>query len=553
MVYYQSPCVILTCDSHDCPYHGAFSERRSSVSSNDSDSSSDATEDAIDIDWPPEINFKKHVSVQKPLCSDSDDDSAASNINLDIFDTKDKHNYQALIKSVIAKQNDGLEPFYPCYHPGATCSEASCACYENGMFCEKSCGCSSQCHRRYQGCSCLSHKAGGRKNVCSPDDRCDCYRLSRECDPDLCDSCGADLVLDGENRYDEQLQKENCHNVSMQLGVPKRTLLGKSKIHGFGLYAGEIVKRNEFVGEYRGEVVTAAETERRGVVYDVQKLSYLFTLERDQEVDSTLAGNKMRFINHASKEGAYNIYVNIRTCNGVHRIGMYAQRDIQVGEELYFNYGTLYHEYMVSNSVVVKKSNFKGPHVRNQALVQEFMEPGASGSEDGRAIRQPTGKGKAAAVRALKRGSAQKVRRASGKRTARLDSLAKTFKSTAEAAPSRPSTASSPLRIPDADEDTDMKDEESFAEDEGSAEEDDGEEGAEVEEESDFEMESEPEQRPKRSTRRKGLSTRGSLRSLAAGESEDETDDKGDSRTGIPQGLKRGRGRPRKYRRDDIE
>lgn len=56
---------------------------------------------------------------------------------------------------------------------------------------------------------------------------------------------------------------------------------------------------------------------------------------------------------------------------------MYAKRDIEVGEELHFNYGKLYHEYLVSNDNIATEAE-PTSLVRNQALVQEFIEPDVS-------------------------------------------------------------------------------------------------------------------------------------------------------------------------------
>ncbi|KAF2224611.1 hypothetical protein BDZ85DRAFT_168021, partial [Elsinoe ampelina] len=234
--------------------------------------------------------------------------------------------------------NHDRHRFYPCFHPGKSCSDENCKCFRDGLLCEKACGCSASCDRKFQGCNCAS----GSRKVCYQDDRCDCFRLHRECDADLCAGCGADVALDPENRHDENLRKECCQNINMQLGIPKRTILGRSRIHGFGLYSGETIKKHEFVGEYSGEIVLEDERIRRGEVYEIQKMSYLFILTADQEIDSHHVGNKIRFVNHASnigRNGACNLRAEIVICNMTPRIGMYAIRDIAVGEELFFNYG----------------------------------------------------------------------------------------------------------------------------------------------------------------------------------------------------------------------
>jgi histone-lysine N-methyltransferase EZH2 len=71
-------------------------------------------------------------------------------------------------------------------------------------------------------------------------------------------------------------------------------------------------RENDFVGEYKGEIITKEEAERRGAVYEIQKLSYLFSLNATQEIDGTNFGNTMRFINHA--KGKANLYPRIIMC-----------------------------------------------------------------------------------------------------------------------------------------------------------------------------------------------------------------------------------------------
>ena len=91
-----------------------------------------------------------------------------------------------------------------------------------------------------------------------------------------------------------------------------------------GLYAGENIKKHEFVGEYKGEVITNGEADRRGAVYEKQNSTYLFSLNTKQEVDSNFYGNKIRFVNHRNRAGA-NLYPLIVLVNSVHRIGLFAQ------------------------------------------------------------------------------------------------------------------------------------------------------------------------------------------------------------------------------------
>lgn len=146
-------------------------------------------------------------------------------------------------------------------------------------------------------------------------------------------------MLDPVNRYDEEVLARSCANANIQRNVPKRTLMGHSEVQGFGLYMGEKVKAHGYLGEYKGEVLTKSEASRRGAIYQHKATNYLFDLNREQEVDSTFAGNKFRFINNSGLDKTINVYPKVMLCNTVTRIGMYAKRDIKVGEELFFNYG----------------------------------------------------------------------------------------------------------------------------------------------------------------------------------------------------------------------
>ncbi|KAL1625102.1 hypothetical protein SLS56_007529 [Neofusicoccum ribis] len=143
-------------------------------------------------------------------------------------------------------------------------------------------------------------------------------------------------VLDPVNKYNDSVARGKCCNVNVQRNVPKRTLLGQSEVQGFGLYMGEKVNAGDYLGEYKGEIVTKEEGSRRGAVYQHLKTNYLFDLNRAQEVDSTRAGNKLRFINNSAKSP--NCEPRVMLCNTIVRIGMFATKDIKAGEELFFNY-----------------------------------------------------------------------------------------------------------------------------------------------------------------------------------------------------------------------
>lgn len=222
--------------------------------------------------------------------------------------------------------------FYPCDHKGS-CEHARCRCFLENILCEKLCGCSKSCERRFPGCQCAR-----KGKTCVGRDSCLCWVLRRECDPELCRRCGVFEVLDPVNRYpeDEEWLESRCKNCYIQRNVPKKTWLAQSQIEGagFGLYAGVDIKKDEYIGEYKGEIISSTELKRREVVDD--RTYYLFDLSSDQTVDASTKGNKMRFINNSSKFD--NCVGQNILCDQQIRIGMYALKDIKAGEEFFFNY-----------------------------------------------------------------------------------------------------------------------------------------------------------------------------------------------------------------------
>ncbi|KAI3653157.1 hypothetical protein MP228_002582 [Amoeboaphelidium protococcarum] len=120
-------------------------------------------------------------------------------------------------------------------------------------------------------------------------------------------------------------------------GRKKHLKFCKSAIHDWGLYAEERIEKGEMIIEYIGEIVRQKIADIREKEYEKIGIgsSYLFRMDEDQIVDATLCGNLARFINHCCDP---NCIAKIISINGEKKIVIYAKEDIEVGQEITYDY-----------------------------------------------------------------------------------------------------------------------------------------------------------------------------------------------------------------------
>lgn len=138
------------------------------------------------------------------------------------------------------------------------------------------------------------------------------------------DSCSADTNQCCLNRQFTRRETHKTEIIDMQ-----------SK--GFGLIALEPIKQSDFVIEYVGEVIDDEECERRIRLSQAngEKHFYLMEISKDAVIDARYRSNSARFLNHSCEPNCETQKWNV---NGCIRVGIFALRDIEAGEELTMDY-----------------------------------------------------------------------------------------------------------------------------------------------------------------------------------------------------------------------
>ncbi len=115
-------------------------------------------------------------------------------------------------------------------------------------------------------------------------------------------------------------------------------LVVKRGLHGLGLFAGEEIRRSDFVVDYVGEKITNKEADRRGG-------RYLFEINRYHTIDGKSRKNIARYINHSCKPNCY-----AEVDKKKETLEIYAKKRIAPGEELNYDYGEEYFKVIIGGA-----------------------------------------------------------------------------------------------------------------------------------------------------------------------------------------------------------
>ena len=128
-----------------------------------------------------------------------------------------------------------------------------------------------------------------------------------------------------------------CQNQRFQRKEWANVSVIKTEKKGYGLRADADLVANEFIYEYIGEVIGESAFRKRMQNYDEEGIKhfYFMSLTKGEFVDATKKGNLGRFCNHSCNP---NCYVDKWVVGDRLRMGIFAERKIQAGEELTFNY-----------------------------------------------------------------------------------------------------------------------------------------------------------------------------------------------------------------------
>lgn len=160
--------------------------------------------------------------------------------------------------------------------------------------------------------------------------RCHCKEGQR-CSPSECENamvfieCSPKRCPVGDTCLNQRFQKRQYAGIYAK----------KCGAKGWGIFAQLPISAGQFVIEYVGEVIDADELDVRSKACENDPHYYFLSISGGETIDASKKGNISRFINHSCDP---NCITQKWQVNGESRVGIFALRNIRVGEELTFDY-----------------------------------------------------------------------------------------------------------------------------------------------------------------------------------------------------------------------
>lgn len=169
-------------------------------------------------------------------------------------------------------------------------------------------------------CDCSPEIDGqGANHACGPDSQCINRFTNIECTNEDC-GCG-----------------EDCRNQRFQRCEYANTSIFLTEKKGYGMRANEFIPANTFLIEYIGDIIDQQEYKVRKDQYQSEGLKhfYFMMIQDDEIIDATKRASMARYCNHSCDP---NAYVDKWIVNKRFKMGIFAKKDIQKGEEICFDY-----------------------------------------------------------------------------------------------------------------------------------------------------------------------------------------------------------------------
>ncbi|KRX06218.1 Zinc finger, FYVE/PHD-type [Pseudocohnilembus persalinus] len=158
-----------------------------------------------------------------------------------------------------------------------------------------------------------------------------------------------DLLLDGnwekninltqtkEKEFEKKMEQNYQIWSNQQQYKHLNVYVAPSQIHKYGLFTKKKFEKDEIVIEYVGEKIRNVVADSREIFYEQQGFGdcYLFRANRQFVIDATFRGNEARYLNHSCDPTCSSIILEI---NQDPKIIIYAKREIEIGEEITYDY-----------------------------------------------------------------------------------------------------------------------------------------------------------------------------------------------------------------------